>query len=176
MTTTELLEGNEAFYEKARRCLSVLFQRVKRQNELHYALSLNPEFRGMQSDGWSTTDEAKVAFQEYNSFLQEEELSSLKVRIALAFYSHISEASGFYEIPKNMLRVDDGLKYSVCPFSEILKIHSTTGEIIAPNADKVLRNLSGHSQTMKQHELAEVFRDAFDGDVRNGYAHADYII
>ncbi|MGC1863088.1 MAG: hypothetical protein WA733_18715 [Methylocystis sp.] len=25
-------------------------------------------------------------------------------------------------------------------------------------------------------ELAEVFRDAFDSDVRNGYAHADYIV
>ncbi len=26
------------------------------------------------------------------------------------------------------------------------------------------------------HELSEVLRDAFDPDIRNGYAHADYII
>ncbi|HET6330697.1 MAG TPA: hypothetical protein VFF76_07915 [Holophagaceae bacterium] len=34
----------------------------------------------------------------------------------------------------------------------------------------------GHAEEVGQHELAELFRDAFDGDLRNAYAHADYVI
>ena len=47
---------------------------------------------------------------------------------------------------------------------------------IAPNANKVLGDLGGHSQELGFVEMAEVFRDVFDGDIRNGYAHADYVI
>jgi len=48
--------------------------------------------------------------------------------------------------------------------------------LIAPNANKILHDLTGHSQELGFSELAEVFKDAFDGDIRNGYAHADYVI
>ncbi|MGH9891278.1 MAG: hypothetical protein ACREA0_04700, partial [bacterium] len=51
-----------------------------------------------------------------------------------------------------------------------------TGVIIAPNANKVLQDLAGHAAVLGLSELAEVFRDAFDPELRNGYAHADYII
>ena len=94
----------------------------------------------------------------------------------LAFYSHLAEASGFYEVPKNMLRVADGKRYNVWPFQKLVEKHKLTGALIAPNANKVLRDLAGHSQELGFVELAEVFRDAFDGDIRNGYAHADYVI
>jgi len=43
-------------------------------------------------------------------------------------------------------------------------------------ANKVLKNLAGHAKEMGFNVLAEVFRDAFDPEVRNGYAHADYIV
>jgi uncharacterized membrane protein YhaH (DUF805 family) len=39
-----------------------------------------------------------------------------------------------------------------------------------------LKDLAGHAEDLGFHDLAEVFRDAFDPDIRNGYAHADYVI
>ena len=39
-----------------------------------------------------------------------------------------------------------------------------------------MRDLSGHAKCSGFDDLAEVFRDAFDPDLRNGYAHADYIV
>lgn len=175
-TIEELQEANQKYFEKAENSFRTLFDAARQKNELHFAMSLNPEFRGEQGPGWSTADDAHRAFDEYMQFLHEGPFTSLKARIALAFYCHLSEASGFYEIPKNMLRVAEGEKYNLWPFRHLVKKHEETGNIIAPNANKVLKDLSGHAETLGFHKLAEVVRDAFDSDIRNGYAHADYII
>jgi hypothetical protein len=167
---------NEPFFEKIERAFRDLFERAKARNELHFAFSLNPEFRGEQGPGWSTADDAHRAFDEYLAFLEEGEFTSLKARVALAFYCHLAEASGYYEIPKNMLRVIGDQPYNPWPFKDLIEIHKTTGAVIAPNANKVIRDLAGHAATLGLSELAEVFRDAFDPDIRNAYAHADYVI
>ena len=173
---TDLEKANRAFYEKAGKALRHLFESAKAKNELHFALSLAPEFRGMQTAGWNTTEDTHVAFQEYLKFVKECPDSSFRSRVALAFYCHLAEASGFYEIPKNMLRIIEGRRYSICPFHDLVEKHKLTGNAIVPNANKVIRNLVGHSKELGFADLAEVFRDAFDGDLRNGYAHADYVI
>jgi hypothetical protein len=167
---------NEAFFEKAERGVRDLFERARTKNELHFAFSLNPEFRGEQDAGWSTAADANVAFNEYLAFIEQGEPTSLKARVALAFYCHLAEASGYYEIPKNMLRVVGGESYNLWPFQNLVQKHKQTGAVIAPNANKVLQDLAGHAATLGLSELAEVFRDAFDPDIRTGYAHADYII
>ena len=87
-----LIGENEAFYDKTEQAFLSLFETAKRKNELHFALSLNSEFRGMQDPGWSTADDAQVAFRDYLEFIKEGRLTSLKVRVALAFYSHVAEA------------------------------------------------------------------------------------
>src|SRR5262245_49148370 len=85
---------SQPFFEKVERAFRDLFERAKARNELHFALSLNPEFRGVQGPGWSTADDVHRAFDEYLSFLKEGEFTSLKARVALAFYCHLAEASG----------------------------------------------------------------------------------
>jgi len=171
-----LVAANEAFFAKTERALRDLFDRARARHELHFAFSLNPEFRGEQDAGWSTADDAQIAFDEYLAFLREGAFTSLKARVALAFYCHLAEASGYYEIPKNMLRVAGGQPYNLWPFQGLVETHRKTGAVIAPNANKVLRDLAGHAATLGLSELSEVFRDAFDPDIRNAYAHADYII
>ncbi len=170
------VDANAAFFEKAETCLRQLFDLARTKNELHFALSLAPEFRGCQGPGWSTAQEAHTAFEEYLEFLNEGPLTALKARVALPFYCHLAEASGFYEIPKNMLRVAEGDRYNLWPFQKLVERHKVSGSIIAPNANKVLRDLAGHAKSLGLHALSEVFRDAFDPDLRNGYAHADYIV
>ena len=172
----KLSENNRAFYEKAKRALHDLFAAARAKNELHFALSLNAEFRGMQGPGWSTAEDAHRAFDDYLAFINEGQLTPLKARVGLAFYCHLAEASGFYEIPKNMLRVASGERYNLMPFKNLVEKHRLTGDAIAPNANKVLKDLAGHASTLGFVELAEVFRDAFDPNLRNGYAHADYVI
>jgi hypothetical protein len=171
-----LKEENTAFYERWESSLRDLFDKAREAHELWFAFSLNPEFRGCQDPGWSTADDAMAAFDEYLQFINEGPITSLKARVALGFYSHLSEASGFYEIPKNMLRVAEGKPYVLWPFKDLVEKHRVTGNVIAPNANKVLKDLAGHAESLGFHPLAMCFRDAFDPDLRNGYAHADYVI
>lgn len=171
-----LVTENSVFFEKTERVFHDLFDRARDKNELQFAFSLNPEFRGEQDAGWSTADDAHLAFDEYLAFLTKGEFTSLKARVALAFYCHLAEASGYYEIPKNMLRVVGGQPYNMWPFQNLVETHRKTGAVIAPNANKVLRDLAGHAASLGLSELAEVFRDAFDPDIRNAYSHADYVI
>ncbi len=172
----DLRAENECFYEKAEAAFHGLFEEARAKNELHFALSLNPEFRGLRDAGWSSAQEVHTAFSDYQSFLQEGEPSRLKTRVALGFYCHLAEASGFYEIPKNMLRVADGQLYNMEPFRDLVEVNRRTGNRIAPNANKIIRDLSGHAENLGHHDLAEVFRDAFDPDVRNSYSHAEYVV
>ena len=56
--TTAPADPNREFYEKAIRSLRDLFDRAKAAHELHFAMALMPEFRGMQDAGWSTAHES----------------------------------------------------------------------------------------------------------------------
>ena len=85
------------------RCFSAweeLFAAARGREELQFAMALNPEFRGMQDAGWSTAEDTHKALEQYLELLNNLPSSPVKVRIALSLYSHLSEASGFYEVPK----------------------------------------------------------------------------
>ncbi len=169
-------DKNEEFYNKCRNAFRILFQTAKDKNEINFAMALNPEGRGCQAAGWNTAEEANIAFDQYLEFINGGKASPIKVRVALGFYSLISEASGFYEIPKNMLRICEGQSYVLWPFQDIVQKDRDSQKTIAPNANKIMKNLADHAYRIGLIELSEVFKDAFDSDLRNGYAHADYII
>jgi hypothetical protein len=164
------------FLNKLDRAFSGLCDAAKAKSELQYVLALCPEFRGSQDPGWCTWVESCRAFDEYFTFVNTDEHTPFKIRVALSFYAHLSEASGFYECPKNLLRIAGGEDYRMWPFLELNERHRKSGNVIAPNANKVFRDMIGHAQDLGFDELTEVLRDAFDPDIRNGYAHADYII
>ena len=172
----KLRSENKAFCLNARKALAELFAAAKAKDQLHYALSLNPEFHGVSDPGWNSTDECFVAVSDYMDFVQTRKNDRLKVRVALALYCHMAEAAGFYEIPKNMLRVVGGEGHSTRPFGHLVNRHRLTGEAIAPNANRVMKDLIGHCRNTGFQTLASCFGELFDYDLRNGFAHADYVV
>jgi hypothetical protein len=66
---------------------------------------------------------------------------AFKAKGAPVFYCHLAEASGFYEVPKNMPRGAGGERCNARPFQELVEMHKHTGAVIAPNANQVLRDL-----------------------------------
>jgi hypothetical protein len=173
---SELPEDTQCFIEKAEEAFRELFEAARSKNELHFTFSLAPEFRGEQGPGWCTWEETNRAFDEYLEFINQKPTTPFRVRVALGFYCHLAEASGFYEAPKNLLRVAGGEEHRLWPFLELNRKHAETGQVIAPNANRIFRDLIGHSKSLGLERLSEVFRDAFDADIRNAYSHADYII
>jgi len=169
-------DPNQAFFEKAERSLRDLFDRAKAAHELHFAMALMPEFRGEQDAGWSTADESVRAYDEFAELVRSLPKTPARVRVVLAFYMHVAEGAGFYEIPKKLLLTIEGRGNNMWPFQNLVERHRASGEIIAPNANQIMKDLIGHASELGLTELAEVFRDAFDPGVRNAVAHADYII
>jgi hypothetical protein len=170
-------DPNKDFYEKTTRALKDLCEKAKAKQELHFATSLIPEIRGMQGDGWSTAEDAKAAYDQYSVLLDSMKKDDVtRVRVALAFYLQLAEGAGFYEIPKKMMLTIEGKGNNIYPFQHLVKKHRRTGVKIAPNANSILKDLMGHAYELGLHELSDVFKDAFDGDVRNAIAHSDYIL
>jgi hypothetical protein len=163
-------------FSKKPKVLSASCSSAPALNELQFALALAPEMRGVQDAGWNTAHEAMVALDDFANFFKSGTPSRVGVRIGLGLYSHLAEASGFYEVPKKMLRISQGDHFMFQPFRYVVKEHADTGKRIAPNANKVMKDLVGHASLAGFSDLSDVFRDAFDSDVRSGYAHADYVI
>jgi hypothetical protein len=164
------------FCGKAERALNELFSKAQAAAEVQFAFALSPEMRGMQDAGWNTAVETFGAVEEFMELINSMEQSRMKVRVALSLYAHVSEASGFYEVPKNMMRIASGEDYHLWPFRHLVQGRRERGAIIAPNANKVMKDLIGHADELGLTELKSVLLEAFDPDLRNGYAHADYII
>ncbi len=166
-----------AFLKEAEAALRDLFERAKAKSEVQFAMSLAPEFRGAQDDGWCTADEVDRAIPQYLEFISDlKHYKDFRARVALSFYCHLSEASGFYEIPKNMLRLASGEDYNTRPFAHLAKHRADRGTTISPNANAIFKDLLGHASELNLTSLANAFRDAFDTRIRHAYAHADYVI
>ncbi|MGI9403976.1 MAG: hypothetical protein ACR2OF_05660 [Hyphomicrobium sp.] len=177
-------QGGDADYaaldEFADRCQVAfrrLFDMAKAKEEVQYAMALNPEMRGMQDPGWNTAIEARQTLEDYTKLLEiAPPGTSMRVRVALSLYCHLSEASGFYEVPKNMMRIASGEDYNLWPFRPLVASRSESGNLIAPNATKVMKDLLGHASELELEDLKSIILETFDFDLRNGYAHADYVI
>ena len=167
----------EEFSEKCNAAFMQLFELAKHKEEVQYAMALSPEMRGSQDTGWNTAHEASRTLEDYLKLLEIAQAdTSIRVRVGLSLYCHLSEASGFYEVPKNMMRIASGEVYNLWPFRGLSEHHKTTGELIAPNATKIMKDLLGHATELQLNEFCDVIMDVFDLDLRNGYAHADYVI
>jgi hypothetical protein len=112
-----MAETTEQFLDRAYDALAELFVAAKAKNEVGYAAALSPEFRGEQGPGWSAAEESRYAFKDYLEFLKEpkRDKSEIKTRVAMGFYNHLAEASGYYECPKNLLRIVTDEGYSSFP-------------------------------------------------------------
>jgi hypothetical protein len=135
-------------------------------------MALMPEFEGAPDAGWSIAGEALRTYDDFTALVKSLSVDNpARVRVTLAFYAHVAEGSGFYEIPRKLLRTLEGNGNNGIAFQSPAERHRVTGMSVAPDA-----NLIGHATDLGLSDLAEVFRDAFDADIRDAVAHADYIL
>lgn len=163
------------FLFKAREALVDLFDKARAKDELNYAMSLVPE---PQPYLLTSAMEAPKAYEDYRRFLEAPSHvgKSIWVRVALAWYCYTAEASGLWGVPRSLLAVLGGETSFVDPWTQLVQRHKVTQKTIAPNAGKVMKHLAEVASALGLLALSEVFRDAFDGDLRNAYAHADYAL
>lgn len=157
--------------------LSRLYGFARQMNEMDFAASLGGEFRGMQDVGWSTQITAADVRQELDTYLtRDRPLTTAEYRIVLLLYCQLAEAGGVYESIKNVMRVITAVPYNLWPFKDLVRVRQQPPAIIGPNANKTFRDLADTAKAIGMPRLAKLLGNVFRDDIRNGIAHADYVI
>ncbi|UES51656.1 hypothetical protein [Roseibium aggregatum] len=157
--------------------LSRLYGFARQMNELDFAVSLSGEFRGMQDAGWLTPITARQVFEEIKAYEGRSQPYTLpEWRIVLLLYCQLAEAGGVYESLKNILGIISALPYNSWPFQGLVRTRQIDDRIIAPNANATFKDLAQKAKHIGMAKLSDLLAITFDDEIRNGIAHADYVI
>lgn len=163
------------FLGKARAAFDNLFERTRIKDELNFVLSLSGEFKAYT---YTSAMESQHAFRDYDEFMSLDLFRGrpIRLRVAFSYYLYTAESAGLWCIPMAVMGVLAGGHYNIDPFNRWVRKDKVTGQNVGPNANKVMNALESAATDLGLTDLAEVFRDAFDNDLRNGIAHSDYVI
>ena len=166
-----------AFVRELNVQFTYLFAFAQKLNELDTLMAVCGEFRGSQDAGWSTMITAHEVSAELKAATSGKSgLSIAGMRYVLCLYAHLAEAGGVYEGLLNTIRVAELKPYNLWPFQDMVRVHPKSRAIIGPNANAMFRRLAQVADGIGMPRLARLFEEAFRDDIRNGIAHADYIL
>lgn len=172
----ESVSTSEAvFLDKARVALDNLFEFARAKDELNFALSLSGEFKAYT---YTSAMESQRAFRDFDEFMALDQFRGrpIRLRVAFSYYLYIAESAGLWCIPMAVMGVLAGGYYNIEPFNRWVRKDKATGQNVGPNANKVMSALERAATDLGLTNLAEVFHDAFDNDLRNSIAHSDYAV
>jgi hypothetical protein len=156
---------------------SYLFTYARTINEIDTAAALSGEFRGAQDAGWSTVQTAYEVFGELKALGNKgAPLTKPELRQVLCLYAQLAEAGGVYEGLLNTMRVAQLKAYNLWPFQDLVRVRREPRAVIGPNANAMFRHLAEIATAIGMTGLARLLEIAFRDDIRNGMAHADYIL
>lgn len=138
---------------------------------------------GMEDSGWDPHLESRALLEDLNSLLQidlpedrfpDSDLTTW--RLGLLFYSHIVEMDAPYEVLTNLLRFRLGMGYSPNPYYAFLsdkeRKRYKNSRISPRRKIGILRDLGNEAGI----EVAELFDEFYEGDLRNAISHSDFIL
>lgn len=166
-----------AFLKALHTQFTYLWTYARAINEVDTAAALNGEFRGMQDAGWSTVATAYEVHGELKALgTKGGPLTKPEMRQVLCLYAQLAEAGGVYESLLNTLRVAQLKPYNLWPFQGLVRVRQQPHAVIGPNANAMFRHLAEVATEIGMTGLARLLEIAFRDDIRNGMAHADYIL
>lgn len=138
---------------------------------------------GMEDGGWDPHLESRALLEDLNAIMQLDlpperfpDPNSTAWRMGLYLYSHIVEMDAPYEVLANLLRFRLGKGYSPNPFFILLseKEKKSLGKrrLSPTRRIELLRRLGSEAQM----QVAELFDDFYDRDLRNAIAHSDFVL
>ncbi|WP_223619031.1 hypothetical protein [Lysobacter sp. ESA13C] len=167
----------EVFSKDLTAQLSYLFGFARQINELDFSGSLSGEFRGAQDSGWNTMGTANEVYGELVDLTSNRAAyTHAELRVILLLYCQLSEAGGFYETVKNMMGVVSLKPYVLWPFQHLVRVRTVPRAVIGPNANATFRDLAKQANDIGLTRLSSLLTEAFRDDIRNGVAHADYVL
>lgn len=173
----EDVDAAQEYVDAMERQLAILVGFARQINELDLAGCVNMEMRGMQDAGWNTGATAFEVHEELKALCTlDRAITRQEFRSALSLYMQLSEAGGVYEGLKSMLQIIELKPYSMWPFQPLVRHRVNPPAVIGPNANAMFRDLASVADNVGMTELSDLLAATFRDDIRNGVAHADYII
>ncbi len=167
----------EAFGRALHRQFTYLFAYARKINEIDTAAALMGEFRGAQNAGWSTVQTAYEVFEELKALGNKgAPLTRPELRQVFCLYAQLAEAGGVYESLLNIMQIAQLKAYNLWPFQDLVRVRQQPRAVIGPNASAMFRRLAEIAVAIGMTALARLLEIAFRDDIRNGMAHADYVL
>ena len=150
--------------------LGMLFEDARTEDEFEFCCSIL-RVRGMESAGWNPFQESMEMVDQFLALVPLVE-NKLKVRLTLFLYCHMTEMNDFYAVPANMLRILNGYRYSLAPFS---KDSLPPGSGAKYPGEKV-RQICDASASVSRPEVGRLYEELLLKEVRNAFYHSDYFL
>lgn len=167
----------EAYIRALNVQLTYLFFYARKINEIDTAAALSGEFRGAQDAGWNTVATAHEVFHELKALgSKSAPLNQAELRQMLCLYAQLAEAGGVYEGLLNTMQVAQLKAYNPWPFQDLVRVRKAPSAVIGPNANTMFRRLAKVATEIGMTGLAHLLEITFRDDIRNGMAHADYVL
>lgn len=151
--------------------LQKLIQRAIQANavETMYAVL---EVSGMYFGHWNPKEEISYFFNDFYNLLnrayKQKRYPLRKYRIGLLMYCHLLEMSFAHNFIMNLLRIIDGKRYFVNPFS-----HSDKQP---PALSWKINQIKELAKKIDEIQIIKFIDEFYDDDIRNSFYHSDYCI
>lgn len=161
----------EPFTVDPEQVIEYLFQTAKEEDEFEYCSTLL-RIRGMEEAGWDPLHESQQLAHQLLAVAEAPIEQSLRLRLHLFLYCHLTEMFDTYHIPANMLRVCMGERYVMNPFGK--EFHASNKPARYPT-EKASR-IKEWADSLQQLDLGAMFQEMLVKEVRNAFYHSDYIL
>lgn len=158
-------------YENIYQSFKDLFDKAKAKDEFEYCCALL-RIRGSEGPGWDIVQESNTLLTQILLFVNAPINHGFQVRLLLLAYCHALEMNFTYDMVANMLQISQGERYCTNWFDA--EIISAKKSAIYP-IEKI-EKIEQWAQSFNQKEIGEILREMLLKDIRNTFAHSDYIL
>jgi hypothetical protein len=161
----------EEAHKDPQAALTPLFREAKNTDEFEYCCTLL-RLRGLDFQRLDPLLETSDLSRQLTRLLDAPIDPTLRLRLGLFLYCHLSEADDPPRIVANLLRVVQGQRYTLDPFAGV--VHSSGQDARSPLA-RALR-VAEWADSQGFSDLAAVYRAFILRPVRNAFFHSDYVV
>jgi hypothetical protein len=156
---------------KFTKLLDPLFKTAQNKDEFEFCSTIM-RIRGLESPGWDPLTESFALIDQFLSFVNAPIDSTLRLRILLFLYCHITEIDDIYNVLANLGRVCLGERYSFDPFLPALH---QSGKTVKNISLKTMR-IGEWLEKSGFQEINENLQKIIVKQIRNAFYHSDYVI
>lgn len=153
--------------------LDLLFCKAQKKSDFEFILTLL-NIQGARDVGWNPFETTQDIFETFNKLKTKIKYNDEQLHLFLVLHGLILEASNFYDLLYNLLKVISGDRYSAFCFPDI-KLGQGSKTRPMSVSEKIIK-IQTLAKKLGLDENIKLLKDIFDKDLRNAIFHSDYCL